>query len=97
MNMRANFCFRTEREIRTDHDNDATMRNLEFIGESATHIPEHVCTSAHQTPWRMLIATRNRLIHGYHRIDNDTIWSIVRGDDPTLPNALQKLRNDLRK
>ncbi|WP_279615526.1 HepT-like ribonuclease domain-containing protein [Pseudomonas delhiensis] len=29
-------------------------------------------------PWRMLVATRNRLIHGYLGIDDDTLWSIVR-------------------
>jgi len=29
-------------------------------------------------------ATRNRLIHGYLGIDNDTLWSIIRDDIPAL-------------
>ncbi len=40
---------------------DATVRNLELIGESATHIPEPVRAAHPQTPWRLMIATRNRL------------------------------------
>jgi uncharacterized protein with HEPN domain len=44
-------------------------------------------------PWRQVIATRNRLIHGYLGIDNDTLWSIVRDDIPALLPALRKLRD----
>ncbi len=55
---------------------DATLRNLELIGEAATHIPEEIRSANPQIPWRLVIATRNRLIHGYLGIDNDTLWSI---------------------
>lgn len=51
---------------------DATVRNLELIGESATHVPDSVRSANLQIPWRLIIATRNRLIHGYLGIDNDT-------------------------
>jgi uncharacterized protein with HEPN domain len=68
---------------------DATVRNLELIGEAATHVPEAVRTANSQIPWRLIIATRNRLIHGYLGIDNDTLWSIIRGDIPNpLPNLI---------
>lgn len=71
---------------------DATVRNLELIGESATHIPEHVRKSASNIPWRMIIATRNQLIHGYLGIDNDTLWSIVQADIPALLFSLRELK-----
>jgi uncharacterized protein with HEPN domain len=71
---------------------DATLRNLELIGEAATHIPESVRTSLPDIPWRMIIATRNRLIHGYLGIDNDTLWSIVETDVPALLGNLQALK-----
>ena len=51
---------------------DATLRNLELIGEAATHIPDDIRSAHPDIPWRMIIATRNRLIHGYLGIDNDT-------------------------
>ena len=56
---------------------DATLRNLELIGEAATHIPDEVHAAHPEIPRRMIIATRNRLIHGYLGIDDDTLWSII--------------------
>ena len=74
---------------------DATVRNLELIGEAATHIPDQVRASAPQIQWRQIIATRNRLIHGYLGIDNDTLWSIVRDDIPVLLPQLVAFKKQL--
>lgn len=71
---------------------DATLRNLELIGEAATRIPEAVRSGASQIPWRQIIATRNRLVHGYLGIDNDTLWSIIQDDVPDLLVKLRELR-----
>jgi uncharacterized protein with HEPN domain len=43
----------------------------------------------------MIIATRNRLIHAYLGVDNDTIWSIIRYDIPKLMKSLKRLRKDI--
>ena len=71
---------------------DATIRNLELIGEAATHIPAAVRMSVTDIPWRMIIATRNQLIHGYLGIDNDTLWSIIETDIPALLSALRRMK-----
>ncbi|MFP4131039.1 MAG: DUF86 domain-containing protein [Thiohalospira sp.] len=71
---------------------DATLRNLELIGESATHIPEKVRIEHPDIPWRQVIATRNRLIHGYLGIDDDTLWSIIQEDLAPLITALEALQ-----
>ncbi len=71
---------------------DATVRNLELIGEAATHIPQHVREFASQIPWRLIIAMRNRLIHGYLGIDNDTLWSVIRDNAPSLLADLYALK-----
>lgn len=71
---------------------DATLRNLELIGEAATRIPDAVRIRHPDIPWRLIIATRNRLIHGYLGIDNDTIWSIVRDEIPQLLVQLHGVR-----
>ena len=34
---------------------DATLRNLELIGEAATHIPERVRGANPDLPWRLII------------------------------------------
>lgn len=72
---------------------DATLRNLELIGEAASHVPEAVRQLASDIPWRQVVATRNRLIHGYLGIDNDTLWSIIRDDVPSLLESLQKFKS----
>ncbi len=72
---------------------DATLRNLELIGESATHVPQEVREASPEIPWRQIIATRNRLIHAYLGIDDDTIWSIIKDDLPELSAKLRELRS----
>jgi uncharacterized protein with HEPN domain len=76
---------------------DATLRNLELIGEAATHIPDNVRNSFPNIPWRQIIATRNRLIHGYLGIDNDTLWSIIETDMPSLLKELLAMQQDIRR
>ncbi|MEQ1814316.1 MAG: DUF86 domain-containing protein [Candidatus Nitrotoga sp.] len=71
---------------------DATVRNLELIGEAATHIPIHVRDFASDVQWREIISMRNRLIHGYLGIDNDTLWSVIQEDVPQLLDALLALK-----
>lgn len=73
---------------------DATLRNLELIGEAATHIPDEIRNAHSEIPWRMIIATRNRLIHGYLGIDDDTLWSIVQDDVTELLPLLEALREN---
>ena len=71
---------------------DATIRKLELIGESATHIPEAIRKASSSISWRQVVATRNRLIHGYLGIDNDIIWSIIQDDIPVLLQELKRLK-----
>ena len=73
---------------------DATLRNLELIGEAANHVPDEVRAKAPSIPWRQVVATRNRLVHAYLGIDPDTVWSIVRDDVPPLHAALEALLDE---
>jgi uncharacterized protein with HEPN domain len=71
---------------------DATLRKLELIGEAARNVPEEVRSLAPGIPWRQIIATRNRIVHAYLGIDNDTIWSILRDDMPGLIAEVEALK-----
>jgi uncharacterized protein with HEPN domain len=74
---------------------DATLRNLELIGEAASRIPTAERDAAPQIAWRLIIATRNRLIHGYLGIDDDTLWSIIQADVPELLERVRQLRQTI--
>lgn len=70
---------------------DAVLRNLELIGEAATHIPEAVRDAHQEIDWRSIIGTRNRIAHGYMGIDDDVVWDIVQTDVPDLLPKLRRL------
>lgn len=56
---------------------DATLRNLELIGEAVKQIPDEVRGTHPEIPWRDIIATRNYLSHVYFGVDNDVIWNVI--------------------
>ena len=84
--------FDQDRFVKSGITYDATLRNLELIGEAATHIPQEIREKYSQVQWRLIIATRNKLIHGYLGIDNDTLWSIIQTDVPELLSQLQQIK-----
>ena len=63
---------------------DATLRNLELIGEAATHIPSAIRDEHPEVPWRAIIAARNRLAHSYLSVDDDIIWTMIQDAIPKL-------------
>lgn len=79
--------------IADDLKYDATLRNLELVGEAATHIPRAVRDAHPEIAWREIIATRNRVAHGYLGMDEDVIWDIIQTDIPNLLPALRDLLN----
>ena len=70
---------------------DATLRNIELIGEHADNIPDHVHEAHPEIPWRQIIGTRHRVIHGSMVIDDDVIWDIIQTDVPDLLPKLRRL------
>lgn len=72
---------------------DATLRNVELIGEAASHIPSEVREAHPDIPWRAIVGARNRLAHSYLNINNNIIWTIIQDAIPDLLPALRNLLN----
>ena len=70
---------------------DATIRNLELIGDAAGHVSQSFRDRYPDVPWQEIVRLRNRLIHGYESIDDDNIWWLVRDVVPKLLPALRDL------
>ena len=68
---------------------DATLRNIQLIGEAATHIPDEVREAYPDVPWRAVVGVRNRLAHSYLDISDKIIWSVIQD---AIPDLLPKLR-----
>ncbi len=62
----------------------ALLKLVEIVGEAATRVSGPVQTAHPEIPWRELIGTRNRLIHGYDSVDHNILWDIVTADFPPL-------------
>ncbi|MCU0619863.1 MAG: DUF86 domain-containing protein [Gemmatimonadaceae bacterium] len=56
---------------------DATLRNLEIMGEAAKRVPEEVRARFPAVPWRDLAGFRDRLAHGYDALDDRVIRDAV--------------------
>ena len=70
----------------------AVEREFEIIGEAMNRI-EKIDSTINISSKKQIINMRNRVIHGYDKIDNEIIWgTIVRH----LPNLKQEIEDLLR-
>ena len=76
-----------QKDIRTKR---AVERNIEIIGEATNRILKHdeniVISNS-----RKIVDARNRVIHGYDSISDETIWGIVVRHLPILKKEVQYL------
>jgi uncharacterized protein with HEPN domain len=62
--------------VRADLDRErllelALLRLLGVIGEASTRLPDEIVERHPEVPWASIVGLRNRLIHGYDRINLD--------------------------
>jgi uncharacterized protein with HEPN domain len=67
----------------------AIERDLEIIGEAANRILKKDKNFKLDNVEK-IIGTRNRIIHGYDKISDDLIWSIVINHLPKLKNEVTR-------
>lgn len=74
---------------------DATIRNLEIIGEAAHNVertdPEFAAAHA-DVPWEDMYLMRNRVSHGYFSVDVGIIWQTIVRDLPVLKQQIAAVR-----
>ncbi|NOU45938.1 MAG: DUF86 domain-containing protein [Bacteroidales bacterium] len=68
----------------------AIERNIEIIGEAINRILKRDKTFKIENAQR-IIGTRNRIAHGYDKISDDLIWSIVINHLPKLKEEVSVL------
>jgi uncharacterized protein with HEPN domain len=69
----------------------AATRLVEIIGEAANRVTSEMKNRHPDIPWRSIIDTRNRLIHGYDVIDLNILWSTLTTDLPPLIAMLEAI------
>ena len=63
---------------------NATLRQLEIIGEASNRISEKLISDNPSIPWARIIGLRNLVIHEYFGIDDFTIWNVIKINLPDL-------------
>ncbi len=70
---------------------DAVIRNIEIIGEAASHIPIEIQERYSDIPWSQMKGMRNILIHEYFGVDTEILWQTVQEDLPLLKGKIRQL------
>jgi len=68
----------------------AVEREFEIIGEAMSRI-EKFDSTIEISSKRQIISLRNRVIHGYDKIDNEIIWGTIVRHLPTLKLEIDNL------
>jgi uncharacterized protein with HEPN domain len=73
---------------------DAVIRNFEIMGEAAhniEHYHKEFADTYSQVPWSLIYTMRNRVAHGYFKVDFELIWKTIHQDLPELYQQIQEL------
>ena len=87
--------FTRSMDYETFKEDDKSIRAVEMnfiiIGEAANQIPEEIEEKYTTIPWSLMRAMRNRIVHGYFKVDEKLMWDTVQNDLPPLIPELEKL------
>ena len=70
--------------FRADLLQDAVVRNLQVLSESAQRLSEEVKSRYAAVEWRKIADFRNRLVHDYLGVDLEIVWHVIETDLPEL-------------
>lgn len=72
---------------------NATVRQLEIIGEASNKLSETFLFNHSDIPWAKMIGLRNVLIHNYFGVDDKMIWNIIQINLPELKKNILIILN----
>ena len=77
-----------------DEDTQIVLVHLiQVIGEAAAGLSDGFITQHPGVPWRQIIATRNRVVHGYFEVDLDILWDVAVIDVPQLASQVLAIQS----
>jgi uncharacterized protein with HEPN domain len=66
----------------------AVAYNLAVLGEAARALSREMRDRYPDVPWRDVIAQRNVVVHQYHNLDVENLWTTATKDIPRLDDLL---------
>jgi uncharacterized protein with HEPN domain len=71
------------------HWQDATIRQLEVIGEATKKLSDELRSKHNEVPWRRIAGMRDVLIHDYMGVDLNAVWAVTQKDLPELKHKIE--------
>ncbi|TRX40359.1 HepT-like ribonuclease domain-containing protein [Flavobacterium restrictum] len=75
---------------------NATLRQLEIIGEASNRLSEDLLNENPTIPWARIIGLRNLVIHEYFGVDDLTIWNVIKVNLPVLKEKVTLLVSTIK-
>ena len=76
---------------------DATIRNLEIIGEAASQLSEEVKVKHPEVPWNNIKNFRNVIIHKYQTVDLEIVWDIIQHRLNPLEKQINAILTEIKR
>lgn len=67
------------------------IHQILIIGEAARGLSEDLKARSPEVEWPIIVGMRNRLVHGYFKIDVAGVWKTVEDDVPKLKAQVEQL------
>jgi uncharacterized protein with HEPN domain len=67
---------------------DAVLWCITIIGEASRNIPDGIRDEIPDVEWREATDMRNAVVHGYHTIDLDLVWQVIKTETKPLRDAI---------
>ena len=76
---------------------DAVIRNLQVLGESARRLSEETKARGLAVDWRGIIGFRNVMVHDYLEITLARVWEVVELQLPILKDQIEAMLQNLEE
>ena len=70
---------------------DAVIRRIEIIGEAAKNVSIDFREKYPDIHWKIIAGMRDKLIHGYFKVDVERVWNVIVKDIPALKKQIEDI------
>ncbi len=88
--------YRTFEEFANDKKTILSVTKcIEIVGEATKQIPDSIREKYPEIPWRDMAGIRDRLVHGYFKVNLEIVWITAAIEFPELRLMMQNVLADV--